>query len=293
MARASRFAGRTVTFGLDRPADVSATHIESRGVRGMAADVATAAVASASRRRWSAAATSPTCSPALAVGLEAGVPLDAIAARAATLTPAVASRRSARLARRRHVIDDAYNANPARGRARARTCSAPSRRRATRRGARRDARARRPTPTRCTPRAGAAAAAPASTCWSRSAATRPRALAAARSDAGIAGGAVRHVATSDEAAEVVAGLRPARRSRAGEGLARHAHGSRRRSARGGGALMLYHLFSAPLHAVARRAERDPLHHVPHRGREPDGAADQPGARAVADPAGCASSRSAR
>jgi UDP-N-acetylmuramoyl-tripeptide--D-alanyl-D-alanine ligase len=42
MARASRFAGRTVTFDLDRPADVSATNIESRGIRGMAADVATA-----------------------------------------------------------------------------------------------------------------------------------------------------------------------------------------------------------------------------------------------------------
>ena len=43
MARAARFAGRTVTFDLDRRADVSATDIESRGVRGMAATVATAA----------------------------------------------------------------------------------------------------------------------------------------------------------------------------------------------------------------------------------------------------------
>jgi UDP-N-acetylmuramoyl-tripeptide--D-alanyl-D-alanine ligase len=38
MARISRFPGHTVTFDLDRRADISATRIESRGIRGMVAD---------------------------------------------------------------------------------------------------------------------------------------------------------------------------------------------------------------------------------------------------------------
>ena len=112
---------------------------------GMAADVATAdGDRPRSRRRSSAAATSPTSSPALAVGLDAGVPLDAMAARAATLTPAVAPRRSARARlRASRVIDDAYNSNPLARRARARRARRRDRRRPARRGARRDARARR------------------------------------------------------------------------------------------------------------------------------------------------------
>ena len=36
-------------------------------------------------------------------------------------------------------------------------------------------------------------------------------------------------------------------------------------------------------AVSRRAERDSLHHVPHRGGEPDGVCDQHAVRPVADP----------
>ena len=48
----------------------------------------------------------------LAVGLDAGVPLDAMAARAATLAPAAHRGEVRALASGVTVIDDAYNANP-------------------------------------------------------------------------------------------------------------------------------------------------------------------------------------
>src|SRR5438094_712545 len=40
-ARTRRFAGRTVTFGIDRDADIRATHVVDRGIEGIAARVST------------------------------------------------------------------------------------------------------------------------------------------------------------------------------------------------------------------------------------------------------------
>ena len=108
----------------------------------------------------------------LAVGLDAGVPLDAMAARARDADAAVASRRSARARLRRHRHRRRLQRQPARGRARARR-------------ARRRAGARRRVAVlgemlelgpesrgAARPGAGARRRAPASPCWSRSAATR-------------------------------------------------------------------------------------------------------------------------
>jgi UDP-N-acetylmuramoyl-tripeptide--D-alanyl-D-alanine ligase len=112
MARASRFAGRTVTFDLDRPADVSATRIESRGIHGMAADVATPEGSVRLETPLVGRGNLANVLAGLAVGLDAGVPLDAMAARAATLEPAAHRGEVRALASGVTVIDDAYNANP-------------------------------------------------------------------------------------------------------------------------------------------------------------------------------------
>ncbi len=112
MTRAARFAGRTVTFDLERPADVSATNIESRGIRGMAADVATPEGSVRLETPLVGRGNLANVLAGLAVGLEAGVPLDAMAARAATLAPAAHRGEVRALASGVTVIDDAYNANP-------------------------------------------------------------------------------------------------------------------------------------------------------------------------------------
>ncbi len=112
MARAGRFAGRTVTFDLERPADVSATNIESRGIRGMAADVVTAEGSVRLETPLVGRGNLANVLAGLAVGLDAGVPLDARAARAATLAPAAHRGEVRSLASGVTVIDDAYNANP-------------------------------------------------------------------------------------------------------------------------------------------------------------------------------------
>ena len=248
----------------------------------MAADVATAGGrASGSRRRSSAAATSPTSWPAS--------PSASTPACRSTRWPR-APRRSTPPAHRGEVralasgvtvIDDAYNANPlAVERALdvlGAETGAPRRvavlgemlelgpesaalhaRVRPRRGQRRRRR-----------------------CWSRSAATRRGRSGAARSrrrprrrrrpprrDQRRGRGAGR-------------GARARRRPRAGQGLARRAPRARRRAAwREGRADALPPVPLAARHTPwLRRAERDPLHHVPHRRGEHHRDADQPGRRA--------------
>ena len=87
-ARAGRFAGRVRTFGVSDDADYRASGVRHRGLDGMAAalttphgpvDVETPLLGTGNLLNLLAAA---------AVAVELGVPLDAIAARAATLKPA-------------------------------------------------------------------------------------------------------------------------------------------------------------------------------------------------------------
>jgi UDP-N-acetylmuramoyl-tripeptide--D-alanyl-D-alanine ligase len=111
-ARTRPFAGRTVRFGIDRDADVRAAHVVDRGIEGIAArvstpkgdvEIATPLIGRANLANLLAGA---------AVALEFDVPLDAIAERASTLRPAPHRGEVVRLARGVTIVDDSYNANP-------------------------------------------------------------------------------------------------------------------------------------------------------------------------------------
>jgi UDP-N-acetylmuramoyl-tripeptide--D-alanyl-D-alanine ligase len=111
-ARTPGFAGRVVTFGVDREADVRATSIVDRGTDGTAARVTTP--------RGNVDLTTPLLGranlsnvlAATAVALEFDVPLATIAGRAARLRPAAHRGEVLRLPGGITVIDDSYNANP-------------------------------------------------------------------------------------------------------------------------------------------------------------------------------------
>jgi UDP-N-acetylmuramoyl-tripeptide--D-alanyl-D-alanine ligase len=111
-ARVGRFAGRVVTFGLERAADVRASAIVDRGIGGTTAQVATP--------RGSVEMTTPLIGrghlanvlAATAVALEFDVPLSTIAEKAATLRPARRRGEVVRLTGGVTVVDDSYNANP-------------------------------------------------------------------------------------------------------------------------------------------------------------------------------------
>jgi UDP-N-acetylmuramoyl-tripeptide--D-alanyl-D-alanine ligase len=112
VARCRAFAGRVVTFGLDRDADVRASSIVDRGIEGTSARVTTP--------RGSVELTTPLVGrgnlanilAATAVADEFDVPLATVAALAAALRPAARRGEVVRLASGITVIDDSYNANP-------------------------------------------------------------------------------------------------------------------------------------------------------------------------------------
>ena len=111
-ARAGGFAGRVVTFGIDRAADVRAAAVVDRGIDGTSArvttprgdvDIATPLVGRGNLANILAAT---------AVAIECDVPLATVAERAAQLRPASHRGEIVRLATGVTVIDDSYNANP-------------------------------------------------------------------------------------------------------------------------------------------------------------------------------------
>jgi len=112
VARLPRFAGRVVTFGIERQADVRATAVVDRGIDGERARVTTP--------RGSVDVATPLVGrgnlanilAATAIAVELDVPLEAVAERAARLQPASHRGEIVRLASGVTVIDDSYNANP-------------------------------------------------------------------------------------------------------------------------------------------------------------------------------------
>jgi UDP-N-acetylmuramoyl-tripeptide--D-alanyl-D-alanine ligase len=112
VSRLPSFAGRVVTFGIDRHADVRASEIVDRGIDGTSARITTA--------RGSVELTTPLVGrgnlanilAATAVAEEFGVTLETIAELAATLRPAAHRGEIVRLRSGITIIDDSYNANP-------------------------------------------------------------------------------------------------------------------------------------------------------------------------------------
>jgi len=113
MARATLFAGRTITFGESDGATVRATDVEERGIDGMRARVATPAGTRIIETPLLGRGNLANILAATAVALDFGVSLDTIAARAAALRPA--DRRGAvhRLRGGITLVDDSYNSSPA------------------------------------------------------------------------------------------------------------------------------------------------------------------------------------
>jgi UDP-N-acetylmuramoyl-tripeptide--D-alanyl-D-alanine ligase len=113
MARARRFAGRTLTFGTAAAATVRAVDVEDRGLDGMRARVMTPAGERVIDTPLLGRGNLSNVLAAMAVAVDGGVPLGDIAAAAARLRPA--ERRGAILRLRNGVtlIDDSYNSSPA------------------------------------------------------------------------------------------------------------------------------------------------------------------------------------
>jgi len=200
--RVGAFAGRVLTFGIDRPADVRATDVVERGTAGMSAcvetprgrvEIATPLVGRSNLANILAAA---------AVAIDFEIPLTTIAVRAASLRPAAHRGEVVALTNGVTIIDDSYNANPT---ATMRALEVLARAEATRRvavlGEMLELGDRAPELHAAVGRATAASrvdllfavgGAPAG------------ALADAAILAGMAANRVRHFATSDEASDAVA-----------------------------------------------------------------------------------------
>jgi UDP-N-acetylmuramoyl-tripeptide--D-alanyl-D-alanine ligase len=128
ITRARGFGGRTVTFGVDRDADIRATNIQDRGIEGISARITTPRGAVDVTTPLVGRANLANVLAATAVALHFDVPLADIAAKAAGLRPASHRGEVVRLAGGVTVVDDSYNANPTATK-RASTCSrAPARR---------------------------------------------------------------------------------------------------------------------------------------------------------------------
>jgi UDP-N-acetylmuramoyl-tripeptide--D-alanyl-D-alanine ligase len=113
MARATAFAGRTITFGEAAGATVRATAIEDRGVAGMRARVSTPAGDRLIDTPLLGRGNLANVLAAMAVALELQVPLDTIVARAADVQPAERRGAVRQLPGGVTLIDDSYNSSPA------------------------------------------------------------------------------------------------------------------------------------------------------------------------------------
>lgn len=113
MARAGRFAGRVITFGVREPADVSATHVEARGLDGIAATLRTPAGEARFETPLLGLGNLANVLAAAAVAHHFEVAVGECASRAARLRPAAHRGELLRLPGGITLIDDSYNSSPA------------------------------------------------------------------------------------------------------------------------------------------------------------------------------------
>jgi UDP-N-acetylmuramoyl-tripeptide--D-alanyl-D-alanine ligase len=112
MERSGRFAGRVVTFGIERDADVRAHDIVDRGIDGIDARVTTRKGELVLRTPLTGRSNLANVLAAVAVAIDFDVPLEDIRERATSLEPAAHRGEIVRLRDHVVVIDDSYNANP-------------------------------------------------------------------------------------------------------------------------------------------------------------------------------------
>jgi UDP-N-acetylmuramoyl-tripeptide--D-alanyl-D-alanine ligase len=111
-SRAKGFAGRVTTFGIDRPADVHAAAVVDRGIDGIGATVTTPKGRFELTMPLIGRGNLANVLAATAVGIHFDISLESMAARAASLKPAHHRGDVVRLGRGVIVVDDSYNANP-------------------------------------------------------------------------------------------------------------------------------------------------------------------------------------
>ena len=200
--RLGRFRGRIVTFGIEREATVRASDIEDRGTAGLRARVSTPGGSFAVETPLVGRSNLANLLAAAAVAIEFGVSTDTVAQRARELRPAAHRGEVIPLPSGATVIDDSYNANPtATKRALDVLASASGQRRVAVLGEMLELGGQSVALHEDVGRAAARARVELLV-------TVGGAPAAALADAAVAAGlprsAVRHFATSDEAAETVA-----------------------------------------------------------------------------------------
>jgi UDP-N-acetylmuramoyl-tripeptide--D-alanyl-D-alanine ligase len=113
MSRVRQFAGKVLTFGIDTAADVSASHVQQRGLQGVSARVRTPNGEADLATPLLGLGNLANVLAATAVAVELDVPVSEIVERAARLRPATHRGELLRLPGGITLIDDSYNSSPA------------------------------------------------------------------------------------------------------------------------------------------------------------------------------------
>lgn len=113
MSRSEWFLGKVVTFGIDAAADVTATHIEHRGLDGTAAQLHTPAGAATLVTPLLGLGNLSNVLAATAVAIQFDIPVSQIVEAARRLQPSTHRGELFRLPGGITLIDDSYNSSPA------------------------------------------------------------------------------------------------------------------------------------------------------------------------------------
>jgi UDP-N-acetylmuramoyl-tripeptide--D-alanyl-D-alanine ligase len=113
MRRVAWFLGRVVTFGIDTPADVSATHVEHRGLLGTSAELRVPTGTATLLTPLLGLGNLSNVLAATAVAVQFDIPVSQIVETAARLRPATHRGELLRLPGGVTLIDDSYNSSPA------------------------------------------------------------------------------------------------------------------------------------------------------------------------------------